>query len=550
MRGLIDKIIFGLCVLMIFPACKGRDIDSEQNGQTKNIQKSSVEDESDSVNWSSVTPEILWQHADELYQTEGPKMALSFIQRGMSHGVVSDDDADQVRAVFLYELGRFDEAFMALARYIITVNRPDLLELRAKILGKMGRYEDARRDFETLIDPQSTTVTPEILYSAALLYDDIGDWDKNRETVRRLDNEFPDSPLPIRYKLRDALASDDYRRIASAKEDYDNQASEGEPDPVSVFAYAYNQALQGNFSSAIDSTRKAIIDNGCQPDLITLLVKLDIESADYKSFEKDLRSCFEDLDSIAWLDSKPENWPPPTDHPVEVARLLDLAGAFYLGNGDRVKARALAERALSLDPYNFNAKQQLALVSMNENDFSGAFLALNEAVKIAPPTDARVRIRILQLTSLAPAGTDIPWDIGAIASELEKICDHREKQFPSNAFFKSARAEVYAARGDFKNALVTIEKACALPGATRDFRLREIYFLIKLGRIEDARGIAEKYVPSGSPYLLWVFSMMLESLSKNDEALGRFALEMKDRIDPKGEHDDFFVAPSPDPEEE
>ncbi len=91
-------------------------------------------------------------------------------------GIIELNDADQIRAQYLYELGRLDEAFIALSHYQITTDRPELLGLRARILWGMGRLPDAKRDFNSVLGAEENSPI-EIVASLVRLNDELGDWE-------------------------------------------------------------------------------------------------------------------------------------------------------------------------------------------------------------------------------------------------------------------------------------------------------------------------------------------------------------------------------------
>jgi hypothetical protein len=170
--------------------------------------------------------------------------------------------------------------------------------------------------------------------------------------------------------------------------------------------------------------------------------------------------------------------------------------------------------------------------------------SLADALKVAPPSDVRVRTRILQLTPLAGAGLQLPWDNEDVASQLDSVLQHREQQFPRNAFFRSAHAELEASKGDFDSAERIAQEACALPGATRDMRLRSAYYLVRLGRTDEAWAIVQQQLSSGAPYLTWANVLMQESAARSDQALGEFAMRVRSLLDPDNSSGAFFEKPT------
>jgi tetratricopeptide (TPR) repeat protein len=294
-----------------------------------------------------------------------------------------------------------------------------------------------------------------------------------------------------------------------------------------------------------DLAREFIGSRKFDPNVAMTLLRLDIETGEFDSFQSDLRTCLEKLGAVEWLDAPDGQWPTQGDDPLSVARLLDWAVTYELGEGNLPKALTLIGRAQSLDPYDYAVLQQLALVQIIENDVPGAVQSLNEALRIAPPSDVRIRLRILQLAPILQSA-QLPWGNEEISGQLVSILDHRRLQAPDNATFQLAQAELSAWGGNLQNAARTAEQAVALPGANRDIRLRLAYYLARLGRSDDAWTIVQANLRPGDPYLAWVRFLIMESNSRQDSNLAVFAARCRTLLDPTGEHTAFFDQP-PEP---
>jgi tetratricopeptide (TPR) repeat protein len=516
-------------------SCKPRETSS---GVSSTLQ---TEIDTQAINWSTVTDEEAWQLIAREYDSLGPRSALSLLESAMTKGVISSTEGEQVRAGFLYDLGLIDEAFLALSVYKLDASHPDLLRLRGDVLWNMGRYHEAERDFETALTAAESTIQPEFLYSMARLYDDIGEWDKEREIRDRYAGLFPGDPGIIRLKLQDALLTENVEPISRVQQQWATASGieSLNTDPVSVAALVQIKSLEGKSDEGAGLARDFISNRDFDSNVAMTLLKLDIETGEFDVFQSDLRTCFEKSGAIAWLDAPEDIWPMPVDDPLSVARLLDWAVTFELGNGNLTRARTLIERAKSLDPYDYAAIQQLALVQLIENDIPGAVQSLNEALRIATPTDVRIRLRLLQLAPIFQGAT-LPWDNEEISGQLKSILDHRIQQAPDNATFRLALAEPSAWKGDLQTASRTAGQAVALPGANRDIRLRLAYYLARLGRMDDAWSIVQQNLQPGYPYLAWVKFLTIESNSRQDTNLAEFAARCRDLLDPTGEHAALF----------
>ena len=283
----------------------------------------------------------------------------------------------------------------------------------------------------------------------ARLYDDMGVWDKETEIDNRLHTEHPGEDATLHLDLLDRLQSEDVSQIQAALDAWKHRKDAKTPDPVAVAADATIAWLKGNGPDGAKIARDYISSSEFDTNTAMTLLRLDVENADFQAFESDLKMCFDKLGATAWLDAGPDQYPMPTDTPQAVARLLDWAATFELGRGNRETAGALLDRALSLDPYDSAAKQQVAFVKMADQDIESAFKSLDEAAKPAPPTDVRVRERLLEFSLLESKNLHAPWDEKEIGSELTGIVAHREQQYPESAVFKWAEAERKRRRGGF-----------------------------------------------------------------------------------------------------
>ncbi|MCX6647513.1 MAG: hypothetical protein NTY09_14305, partial [bacterium] len=208
--------------------------------------------------------------------------------------------------------------------------------------------------------------------------------------------------------------------------------------------------------------------------------------------------------------------------------------------GSRVRPRLLANRALMLNPYDYIAYLQLAAVDTVDKNIASAFINLNQALALAPPSDVRTRVRILQFSQFASDVNAVPWDSQAIASDLDALLSHLESEYPLNSFNKSSRAELLGYQGDIDGAISEYTDAVALPGATRETALRLGYWLARAGRISEAMQVINLSIPFDSPYLMWVTAIEQEAQIKADPNLAEFAREIHAYLDPENTHADFF----------
>jgi tetratricopeptide (TPR) repeat protein len=540
-------ILIAICIVPVW-SCKPKQISNPP------VSTSQTEpDASKSIDWSTVTTEEIWRGVFAEYQSSGPKNALEFLQTAMQNSAITEVEGEQVRAMFLNELGKIDEAFIAISGYKLDESHPDLLRLRAEILWSMGRYEGAKSDYDKVIEAQATTVMPDVLLAVSRLYDDMGLWDQSGSLKNQLRKDFPNDSSTLALNFQESLESDDPVRIEAAKNAWVSHRPEGAPiiDSLSVIADASMASLNG---SPVDGARVSRDFLSSQPfdvNVALTMLRLDVEAGDFVSLETDIRMCFTQLKAIDWLDTPAEGYPSMPDHPLAVAKILDWASTLALGNGDRIKARLLADRALELDPYDYSADQQMALVNMADQDTSAAFESIAEALKIAPPSDIRTRLRAMQLSVLATDKIKAGWDNAKVKSEVAGIVAGKAKRYPGNVLYQFADAEIKGSNGDLAVAEKILKEACALPGATRDMSTRWAYYLCRLGRDEDAWAIVQREIQPNTPYLTWVTFLGQEALARSDKALAGFASRVRDYIDPGRVHDDFFVAkPLPPPEEE
>jgi hypothetical protein len=518
---------------------------SQEPGESVVQQESSAQVEG-SVNWSTVSPEDLWAGVFELYESDGPSFALSLIEKGIANGVVTHVDADQVRAEYLYELGRMDEAFLALAQYRIDSSLPDLLRLRAEVLWGMSKYSEARRDYESLLNSEGEEPSPETLFSLARLYDDLGEWDKSTEMRQRLHGLTDSANLAKLIDLLDSIQSEDADKNRLAESVWNAALGESAAsNPYSVLSEINIAQLEGNSITAILAAR-AFLDTGAFDISIALmLLKLDAESDDFSGFETDLRNLLTKTNAVQWLDSPADVVPSPVTQPQAVGSLLDSASALELGRGNRDKARLLAERAADLNPYDSVAYLQLAAVEMTAHDMAKAIEQLNLAYSFAPPSDVRTRIRMIQFSPLVRATVEIPWDSQQLETELGALISKWRERYPASAYYLSANAEYNGCRGylgGLNEAYQDYAAACELPGATREMFFREACYLSRINRIEEAQEIMMLHIPSGAPLLTWASMFAQEAWQLQDAVPSSFSYMIRTRIDPENLHADYFEA--------
>lgn len=528
-------------IVALLPSCAPR---RGTGGQA--VQESVVQREvGESIDWSTVTPESLWDGVFQLHESEGPRTALVLLDRGVQKGIISRLEADQVRAGYLYELGRFDEAFLALVRYRLDASRPDLLVLRAELLWAMSRYGEARRDYEALLasegeQPRSTT-----LFALARLYDDLGEWDKSDEMRGMLLDRSHSDQIAARWALYDAIQSEEAERIRQAISNLEGISSEvGGDDASAVLGRMYAAFLGGNAPEAMRTGREFLSGGGFNQNVIAAVLYMDAEMGDFRGFETDLGNSLDKLEAREWLDPSASVWPSLMEDRQAIGGLLDSASALELGRGNRDKARVLAERARELNPYDQVALLQLAAVKMTERDIAGTFELLNEAAALEPPSGIRTRLRMIQFSRLARLDVEVPWDVAAVAAELEEMVDHWSRRYPRNSFFLAAKAELEGFRGNLDEALRIYSQVSELPGATRESRFRRAYFLARAGRVDEAWQIIEEHFPQSSPFLTWASELEQEAAAQSDANLAVFSTMLRNRLDPVGNHGDFFATPS------
>ncbi len=531
-------LILAVALTVTIPACgTGNGVGSND---TTGITTAETEDlaTEEPFDWSTITPDVLWQVVFELYESDGSRYALSFLDQGIENGIVTYNDADLVRAGFLFELGRLDEAFLRLTQYIINTDRPDLLRLRAEILWGICRYEDALRDYISLHEMDAEQPSPDILFAMARLYGDLGNWQDAREMRERLNSIDDSDHLSIRIEILDALRSEDLAKLEEAL-----ASSTGiliPADPLYVLVQIYIDYLGGNITAALDRARDFITDIGFDSNIALMLLRLEAEAGEYDAFRQNLRSMFEDLEAVQWLDASPDTYPSHVGKPFAVADLLDSASALVLGSGLRERARLLADRAVALNPYDYVAYLQLAAVDISEFKIESSFENLDKALNYAPPSDVRTRLRILQFSTLAGEGAEIPWDLEELTQDLDKLLIHYESEYPLNPFYKSARAELTGYEGDIDGAIALYIRALALPGATRETSFRLAYWLARDSRLDEAIEIVEISLPPGSPYLTWVTALEQEADLNSDPNLQEFASRVHAHLDPENSHAEFF----------
>jgi tetratricopeptide (TPR) repeat protein len=530
-----------MMIVALLPSCTPKRGTVGQAGQESVVRAEPVE----SIDWSTVTPESLWDGVFQLHETEGPRTALVLLDRGVQKGIVSRLEADQVRAGYLYELGRFDEAFLALVRYRLDASRPDLLVLRAELLWAMSRYGEARRDYEALLAAQGDEPESSTLFALARLYDDLGEWDKSDEMRGMLLDRSQGDQIAAQWALYDAIQSEEPERIRQAISNLEGIPSEaGGEDAFVALGRMYAAFLEGSATEAVRTGREFLTESGPNQNVIAALLYMDAETGDFRGFETDLGDSLDKLEAREWLDPSASVWASLMENQQAIGALLDSASALELGRGNRDKARVLGERAKELNPYDQVALLQLAAVKMTERDIAGAFELLNEAAALEPPSGIRTRLRMIQFSRLVRPGVEVPWDVEAVAAELEEMVDHWSGRYPHNSFYLAAKAELAGFRGNLDEALRIYAQVTELPGATRESRFRRAYFLARDGQVDEAWRIVEEHFPESSPYLTWASELEQEAAAQSDANLAMFSTMLRNRLDPVGNHGDFFATPS------
>lgn len=514
------------------------------NGQT-NKNKSAVPKQNQpisSINWSSAAPEDVWDNIFKLYDSEGARQALVILDTAIEKGVISTVEAEQVRAGFLFDLGRLDDAFMALTGYKLDESRPDLLMLRADILWGMGRFEEAKRDYDTIFNHFNDRTSPDVLANLVRLNDDLGNWSSAAEIYDQLKKFHPDSVEILELDFMNAIQSSNPQMIENAITALKNY-QKAKPETLNALIFqgeATLKILNGKMNEAKEEIRKFISDNGFNLSLALILLRIDVETNDFVGFENDLISFFKLLDAIEFFEGSQDTIPKIVDNPIEVAYLLDWASTCELGKGNFNKAILFADRAFMLYPYDINCLQQKGIIQIVKQDIKEGFNSLNDALKIAPLSDIRIRVRLLQLSHLAGKDVPIPWNNDAIVLEITNIINYRKQQHPENALINMAEAEIKAYRGNIAGAVNSMKKACSFPDANRDMYLRLAYYLVRSGKPEEAWEIIVQHLPPESPYLHWAKIILQEAIVKSDSKLRNFAERVREHLDPSNSHSDFF----------
>jgi len=492
---------------------------------------------SNAIDWSTVTPEDLWAGVSAIYEDDGAQMALILLERGMERGVVGKIEANQRRAGYMYEMGRMDEAFLALTIYHLDESRTDLLQLRAEVLWSMGRYDEARRDYEVILGTFGDVPDFLVCYQLARLYEELGEWDRADEIAQILLDD-PSDPVTRQYNLVQALKSENIDEIRDAG----IAVVEGgfEMNPMATFAAAYGAFLEGSYDSSLEIIADYIELYGADLNIISLALRIDTERDDFETFENDLRDAFANEDAVDWLDQPVDGVPHYPQYRTYISGLLDFAIALELGKGDPLRAELLAGRALDLNPYDHIGLLQQAAISMLINDLPAAFEKLTAAYDVASPTDVRTRLRMLQFANLSGEDLEVPWEAEEIISELETMLDVLRKKYPENSYYMSAEAEVEGFNGNFTRAIEIYEGARELPGATREMYFRQAYWMALNGDPDGAFELFASRIPSRSPDLMWAKMLKVESGVTGDESLTEFAGLVIIHLDPDREHAQIF----------
>jgi len=531
--------IFLAAITALLILCGCPSPDPESSDSVEQPAPETTQEPIVSIDWSTVTPEEFWSMVGESYETEGPRPALELLNEGISMGAATQLEGEQSRAAFLYELGRYDDAFIALVRYRIDESRPDLLRLRAEILWRMARYNEAERDYETLYASLENPET-EILVALSYLYDDLGEWGKSEDIRTILRTRMTDDPTAAQWAVYDSIRSMDERRIRDALNNWIIIRGTDEPDPAEIVASMYIYYLQGDIEGAVRAGRASVEEGRFTLNIVTALLNFDAEASDFDGFENDLRTALARLNAGDWLDPSGGSWSSPPENRAMAATFLSSGSALELGRGNRGLAEMLAERAKLMNQYEYSATLQSAAVQMTSGDIAGCFESLNEALVISPPADIRIRSRLLQFAQLASGDIEIPWDNDAITAELQDAAESRIERYPENPYYLAALAEVEGYRGNLDEALRILIEAGELPVATREIRIRTAYYLARLGRTDEAWDIIEEHVPSGAPLLLWPSLYEQEAEIRSDEGLALFATMLRNHLDPLGDHYSFF----------
>jgi len=528
-------------ILMMTAICGCPESTDQSAGPDEEpVTESTTDEQVESINWSTVSVEEFWSMVGESYEERGPRPALELLETGMNRGIVTKLEADQSRAAFLYELGRYDEAFFALVQYRLDESRPDLLRLRAEVLWEMSRYHEALRDYEVVLAAGGDDPSTDILASISRLYDDLGAWEKSADIRAILRSRATDDPAAARWAVYDAIQSMNEDRIRDALNNY-RGFIESEPDAAQVLATMYINFLQGDIETAIEIGREVLDSGEFTSNSVMSLLNLDAEAADYEGFRNDLRTAMEKLNAAAWLE--PSGAPPASalDSREFVGRLLSSASALELGGGNRDLARILADRAIMLNPYDYVAVLQMAAVKMTAGDIEGCFESMTDAVELSPSSDVRTRVRLLQFARLASGETRTPWDNDSVAAALENSAGQWAARYPRNPYFVGALAEVEGYRGNLEEALGMLREAEDMPAVSRESRIRSAYYLARLERTDEAWDIIERHVPTGTPLFLWPSLYEQEAAIHSDDDLAQFATMLRNHLDPLGDHFDFFA---------
>ncbi|HEX9744544.1 MAG TPA: hypothetical protein VGB30_03870 [bacterium] len=508
-----------------------------------------VDDTGDSVeiietDWSNVTSEDVWIETSSRYEVIGPGFALWYLDQAIEQGIVTDTEANQIRAGFLYELGRYNDAFMALVNYSIDESRPDLLRLRADLLTGMNRYEDAARDYERLVaikDFDDKGNVQSILYQ---LYDSLGEWDKRDEVYTAMGD-----PSEIMMENLPLFQVDYYHAIIAGDPDEMKSMAEliaaatgtqAEQSPIVATAYAKASMWAGNYEGAVTLARGFMRDIGFDINLATILLSCQIELNDRENFATDLNYSLEQVKGVEWYTTPETGSPPLSEDPINLSKILTLAGVYHLGYGEIGQAGLCLSRAALLDPYSSSAMIGVSGVQLCNGELQDAIWSLEDAYESSSLTGIRPRLRMLQFSAYADQDTDIGWDNDTVLSELQTVLDRRLAEFPDEIFYRAAMAEIYAYKGDYNSALNIANEISGEPGAGRDIILRKGFYQAMLGMKSDAVATFKSALDNGAPYIPWFVMMETEASAKNNPELNEIAENIRQTVDPGWNQNPFF----------
>ena len=325
------------------------------------------------------------------------------------------------------------------------------------------------------------------LYLSGLIHFQLGSFAAAEEALRRVVAQVPSELNAVRVLALTYLKTG---RRAQALEILEEGLKRAPDEPTLLRTAGEAYLASGNLAKAAqDYERANAIDKGN--------VASDVRLAQMRFAAGDTSRAFKDLESLSQAE--------PSQYQADVALIIaslqqgafdkalaavktletkqpnnplthNLKGAAYLGLRDQKSARASFEKALELEPNNFNAARTLALLDLQDRK----------------PEDARKRYE--RIVAQEPKNEDVLLALGELAAvtgqspaDVKAAVERAITANPTSVRPRLALINYYSRNGDTKGQLAAADAArAALPN---DPQIVESFGVAQLAAGERARAI-------------------------------------------------------------